>query len=398
MSMTTPEQFPRNEPGLLLFLPWEFDLLGGVDVAVDRLYGFLVRRLGRRVYIGIHDWNLSGLMHDGEGRAFLHLNSPGPEAGGLWLRARYVLTLLRRLPKLGRELKRNAITTVNFHYVTDTVLPVAILKATGAWRGRIVLSFHGSDARSIDPDSWIWRRIARCADAVTACSRELANRLRDTGLFAVPITVIPNGIDTRDFEALSKSVANPLDRRRVGGYFLNIGSFVPAKGQDTVLQAFAKIAGDWPGPPGLVFVGNALDGSWLASLRALALSLGVADRVVFLENLPLSGVAALMRDATCLVHASHREGLPLVLLEAGAMSLPVVATPVGGIPEVIPSLEYGWLFPVGDVPRLASCLREVLTAPGMAAGKGSRLHDHVCANFSVESNGAGFDAVLVRPR
>jgi len=395
--MSRPERLACDKPGLLLFLPWEFDLLGGVDVAVDRLYGYLVRRLGRRAYIGIHDWDRGGLVRDTEGRAFLHLNSPGPEAGGLRSGGRYVLTLLRRLPKLARELERNAITTINFHYVTDTVLPVAILKAIGAWRGRIVLSFHGSDARSIDPDSWIWHRIARCADAVTACSGELANRLQGTGLFKVPVTVIPNGIDARGFEALSRSAANPLDRRQVGGYFLNVGSFVPAKGQDTVLQAFANIAGDWPGP-GLVFAGNALDGSWLASLRALALSLGVSDRVVFLENLPLSGVAALMRDATCLVHGSHREGLPLVLLEAGALSLPVVATPVGGIPELLPTPGHGWLFPVGDVPCLASCLREVLTAPGVAAGKGSRLHDHVCANFSVESNGAGFDAVLVPPR
>ncbi len=375
----TPLRRTAREPRALLYLPWQFDLLGGVDVVVDRLWRGLERDNPGAALIGIQDWQAAGLATDAEGRRFLHLNLPEPPSATAHAAPRYLATLARRLPPLRRQLRRAEITVVNAHFPTLKVYPLALLKRWGLWRGRLVLSFHGSDVLGIAADLPAWRLIAAQTDAVTACSRSLAARIAATGLFsASAIRVIHNGIDCDRFAAQ----APPTDPAPPRPYLLQVGNFTPHKGQDILIAAFARIAPRFP-DLGLVLAGGTDNGVWLAQLTAQVAQLGLGGRVHFLENQSQAQIARLMREAVCLAHSARQEAFGLVIIEAGACGLPVVATAVGGIPEILATPDYGRLAPPDDPAALAAALESLLAAPEQAAVMGRNLRARVVAEFSV---------------
>ena len=113
----------RSSGGVLLFLPWVFDMLGGVDVVVDRLWHGIEQVNPGASAIGIQDWLQSGGHIDADGRRFLHLNLPAPDAGASEWNPRYALTLLRRLPATRRLLAERDIRVVNFHFPRLNVYP-----------------------------------------------------------------------------------------------------------------------------------------------------------------------------------------------------------------------------------------------------------------------------------
>jgi len=264
-----------------------------------------------------------------------------------------------------------------------------LLKRSGAWRGKLVLSFHGSDVGGIVPDSPRWQMIAEQTDAITACSAALARRIDELSLFRQPVQVIHNGIDCEHFQ--KQSDASPLPV--TGPYLLNVGNYVPMKAQDILLRAFAQIAPRYP-DLNIVCVGGTLNGLWLKGLTELVESKGLHERVVFLENQPQSRVASLMRSATCLVHTSHSESFGLVLIEAGACGAPIIATRVGGIPEIIPSDEFGVLFEDGDVDGLISALLSLMHRPESARIKAGNFYERVINVFSSDAMVTGYSKVL----
>lgn len=382
----------RQKGGVLLFLPWEFDLLGGVDVVADRLWRGLEQRIPGRALIGIQDWTLAGERQDEAGRRFLHLNFPAPASAGQPLSARYLMTLLRRAPAMLAELRRHQINIVNFHFPTLNAYPLAMLKRLGLWKGKIVLSFHGSDVGDVQPQDGAWRLIASECDGVTACSAALADRVAALGLFPrESVDVVYNGIDCERFQ----SIAEALDDRIPSRFVLNVGNYVANKAQNVLLDAFALLAADHP-DLGLVMVGGTDRGEWLQALKEQALRLGLADRVLFLENLPQSGVAWLMRKALCLAHASHHEAFGLVVIEAGACGLPVVATRVGGIPEIVTSGQDGLLVEAGDSRAMAQAIRTVLNDAGASADRAGRLRERIRQRFSDGATTGGYVDVYLR--
>lgn len=373
-----------SSPGrVLLYVPWQFDMLGGVDVVVDRLWHAMEARSPGTTCIGIQDCHYQGERSDGEGRRFLHLNMPPPATDAYGVR--YVVTLARRLPPLLGRLRRQRFETVNVHFPTTHALGLALLKRHRLWKGRIVLSFHGSDVDAVDANSATWQRIAEQADAVTACSKALAQRIEALRLFKVPVQVIHNGIDGSSFLAGTRSGTLPCR----SPFIVNVGNFVPNKGQDILLAGFARIAAAYPELQ-LVCVGGTDNGRWLERLRTIAAELQIAQRVIFLENQPQAAVASLMEQACCLVHAAHRESFGLVLIEAGIAGTPLVAAQVGGIPEIVPSEEFGLLFEDGNVAALAKRMRETLDFPERAAARSLRLQERVRQHFSAESMLSGY--------
>lgn len=166
-------------------------------------------------------------------------------------------------------------------------------------------------------------------------------------------------LNAADAEEVTRGAGREAFQRQVGlsASDLAIGCFgrlSSEKGQDVLLEAFARIAPDVPAAR-LVLVG---DGPDEASLRARARELNVQDRVVF------AGYYAGMRDCfdsiQLLVIPSRSEGLPNVLLEAMALGVPVVATSVGAIPEVLSDSTCGWVVRPGEVAQLETALRDAL--------------------------------------
>lgn len=377
-SPSLPERSPPTSDGnILLYLPWEFDMLGGVDVVVDRLWKGLEKTIPGRAIIGIQDWHFHGEKTDAEGRRFLHLNLPAPPSANGLAAWRYRLTLAKRIPQLLRTLRQQRITTINVHFPTQNSYVLALLKQYGVWQGRLVLSFHGSDVNDIDLASPHWRLIARHTDAITACSAALAKRVDDLRLFGMPTTVIYNGIDSQSFA----DQAGPLPEGIRTPYILNVGNYVPRKGQDVLLKAFAKISEDIS-ELSLICVGGTDNGSWLGELKALAAHLNITNRVILLENQPQSSIAALMKSAICLAHTAHNEPFGLVLIEAGACKTPIIATKVGGIPEIIPSDSYGLCFSDGNIDELASLLLQIINDPKKSNERSSCFHKRIEGFFS----------------
>lgn len=374
-------EMAKDEPGkVLLYLPWEFDMLGGVDVVVERLWRGMENRFPGMASIGIQDWIHRGKRTDEQGRKFLHLNLPAPPSAHGRLPFRYILTLLRRLVSAQHDLRIHNITTVNIHFPTLNAYPLALLKFFGLWRGKLVLSFHGSDVSAIATDSPRWKIIAKQTNAITACSAALASRIEELELFNQPVHVIHNGIDSENFTRNCAPVQSHID----APYLLNVGNYVPRKAQDALIIAFTRVAREYP-ELNIVFVGGTDNGNWLKHLKELVAELNIRNRVIFLENQAQNQVASLMSNATCLVHTAKSEPFGLVLIEAGACKTPVIATRVGGIPEIIPSSDFGLLFSNGDIDELTAAISDTLNSPDHAKTRGINLQQRVSNQFSAKS-------------
>ena len=173
---------------------------------------------------------------------------------------------------------------------------------------------------------------------------------RDAGLAARVgsrdgYVVIPNGIDLERFARAPEPVA---------GRVLVVGRFAPPKRHDLVLRAFADVHERFPGSE-LWFVG---DGDDRPASEQLAAELGVQGATRFLgvrEDVP-----ELLAQAACVVLASDYEGCPLSVIEAMAAGVPVVATSVGGVPEVVRDGVTGILAEPGRPDGLARGLAELL--------------------------------------
>lgn len=178
---------------------------------------------------------------------------------------------------------------------------------------------------------------------------------------AVPATkmmVVPNGIDTVRFER--NLCARGRLRAELGlehqFVWLAVGRLVKAKAYDTMLRAFARFAPDTAAT--LLICGH---GSLREELVALRDELALADRVQFLGL--RSDIPEVMSAADGFVLSSDSEGLPLVLLQAAACSLPIVATDVGGNGEAVIDGENGYLVPPGDSAALARAMSRLAALP-----------------------------------
>ena len=200
--------------------------------------------------------------------------------------------------------------------------------------------------------------------AYAAVSQAAAEALRQAGVPADRIQLVPSAVGP----AFRPRVAVPLGTSVIGC----VAALVPGKGLDALLEAVARLSSDRPALE-LRLIG---DGPERPALAALAQRLGITDRVRFIGALRTpQEVARALVGFDLFALASQAEGLPTALLEAMAVGVPVIATAVGGIPEVLRDGETGRLVPVGDAAALAKVLAELLgDASGRARlAKGARV-------------------------
>ena len=189
----------------------------------------------------------------------------------------------------------------------------------------------------------------RQARRVVVPSTYLGRLVYRWGIPADRVTVIYNAVDG----------APCPPRLRSGGMVATVCRLVPWKGVDGILRALSGLP-----EASLVIVG---DGPSRDDLVAVAASCAVEDRVRFLGEVPTGEVAACLAAADLFVLNSTYEGLPHVVLEAMLAGVPVVATAVGGTPEVVTHEETGLLVPASDDQALASAMRRLLADPDLGA-------------------------------
>ena len=215
-----------------------------------------------------------------------------------------------------------------------------------------VLIAQGSDVHrylnSAPRKTAILEAVKRSAGVITR-SRSLATLLSKAGAAPQQLHSIHNGTDVSLFHPGEAS-------NNATKTVLFVGNLLPVKNPDLLLRSFAKLST----PAQLVIAGK---GPLRPQLETQAAALGIANRVEFLGPQLAPQIAEQMRRADVLCMSSLNEGLPNVVIEAMASGLPVVATDVGGIHEVIDAPWKGTLVPSGDETALTQALDHALAQP-----------------------------------
>jgi glycosyltransferase involved in cell wall biosynthesis len=229
---------------------------------------------------------------------------------------------------------------------------------------------------------WVYRLTNGLADQMTIVSQAAADRFVNEGIIPRELlTVVPNGVDTERFRAVPVEARRRL-RETMGleraFVWIAVGRFDPPKDYPTMLRAFATLRARAPEAV-LLLVGR---GSLQTETESLARELGLTDRVRFLGV--RHDVPELMSAADGYVMSSAWEGMPVVLLEAAAAGLPIVATAVGGNREVVCDQESGFLVPPGDPDALGEAMvRLSASSDDQRRAMGERGREHVRARYDL---------------
>jgi glycosyltransferase involved in cell wall biosynthesis len=276
-------------------------------------------------------------------------------------------------PSLGRAVaaaaRAHGATVLHCHHYSPFVY--GCLARLWAPRLRVLFTEHGrlSDTGPSPKRRLANALLARIPAGVFAVSEDLREHLAGEGFREGTTRVIYNGID---LGRPPDSDARPRLRHELGvaDETLVVGTIArldPVKDLATLLQAVSRLSRELP--VALVVVG---DGAERDTLAALANTLGIADRVALMGH--RDDAREWLRACDIYVNSSISEGVSLTILEAMAAELPVIATRVGGTPEVV-TADCGRLVPSRNVDALTSALRELALDAGArrALGRAGRF-------------------------
>lgn len=235
-------------------------------------------------------------------------------------------------------------------------------------RSALVITPHSDPGRP-SPEKRAFDRIVplatlRRADRVIALTESERRYLVRLGVARDRIAVIPNGVDTTEFASFAPRSSGDGQVR-----LLFAGRCYPEqKGLAVLMKALASLR-DVPGLS-LRVVGEDWGGH--SVVRSFARTLGLEDRVVLVGRVDRASLLEEFRRADVFVLPSLFDSFPIAILEAMAAALPVVATRVGGVPDVVEDGQSGLLVPPGEPAALAEGLRLLAREPGTRRAMGRR--------------------------
>lgn len=305
------------------------------------------------------------------------------EARRLGLAAERVLLRNLRLaldvPREARRLRRLGVGLVHSHGYKATVYG-RLLRAL--WPVPMTATCHlwfmdRSAPAKMRAMVALEQRLYRRFGSVVAVSGEIRDTLVRSGVDPGRVCVIANGIPL-EADATNQQAGESAGVLRAAlgvpaGAFLvlNAGRLTAQKDQTTLLRSLSQLpAGDRP-----VHLVVAGDGELREKLAALAAAPALAGRVRLLGF--RQDVAQLLRAADAFALPSLDEGMPMILLEAAAAGLPLVATPVGDVPRLVRDGHSGLLVPCGDAAALAAALGRLRDDPELAARLGAAAREEV---------------------
>jgi teichuronic acid biosynthesis glycosyltransferase TuaC len=301
-------------------------------------------------------------------RSFLYERNEFAVANDDDLRVTYVR--YPAVPFLTRPLNGIAAARRLFEYVADfrpdvvlsyCIYPDAFAAISVARKlgVPVIAGARGSDLLRIS-DAFTRHQIKRAlqwCDYVIAVSSELISKAVELGACKDRTRVIPNGCETSIFFPAERDEAKRELALPNGCQLVTfVGRLVRLKGLSELLTAFKSLLGAHPSLV-LACIG---DGPLMPELRELCATMGIQDRVYFTGNLPATAVARWLAASDLFCLPSHSEGCPSAVIEALACGRPVVATDVGGIPDLIrPSC--GILVPPKNSGALQSAIGKALS-------------------------------------
>lgn len=360
--------YPRTEQDIIA--PWLVELLkrlreAGHDVEV---FTAAYRGAGDHVYAGIPVHRFRYFFARWE--TLTHEESaPDRMRRSLLYRLMPICFVLAGMIAVWRLCRRERYDVIHVHWP----VPLGLWgwAARRARRAALVVTFYGIELRWVKRSlpflKGFVRRVARGADRVVAISSATAREIRE--LVDVPVVVIPYTT------TLPPRVAARASAARDGLTLLFVGRLVELKGVAYLIEAAARLRGRVAAR--LVVVGIGPD---RRRLETLARSLGVADVVEFRDKVPDAELQQAYATTDVLVLPSildargDTEGLGVVLLDAMSCGIPVIASRVGGIPDIIVDGESGVLVPPADAGALADAIERLARDPAYARrlGEGGR--------------------------
>jgi len=302
-----------------------------------------------------------------EGITHFTLPLPMPPRSRLHLKA--LAVFMARLPvalhSLWRLMRDSRVDLVSLQTLNPSWSLFSLLRLVGG--PRYVVSLRGSDVHTFQHKRWIDKALMRFvlfgAAGITSNSKALLDSAARVlpGLL-VNARVIHNGLNTNAIRAAAYDVGSALtDCAAWRPYMICIGSLDEVKGQDLLVRAWGKSLAPSCGWK-LVLVG---EGPWYNEVLGAVRQANACDSVVLVGSLANAQALSLLRHAAALVLPSRHEGFGNVLVEAAALSKPVLAFAVGGVPEIVNHGENGLLVKPGSLDEMARGIEELAESAGL---------------------------------
>jgi N-acetyl-alpha-D-glucosaminyl L-malate synthase BshA len=312
----------------------------------------------------------------------LHFERVSTPAYPLFREPQYLLALTSTIVRVACD---HDLDIVHAHY--------AVPHATAAYLGeqiltsqlgesalRTVTTLHGTDITLVGADPSYRSVVAFSIEqshGVTAVSESLRRNTIETLGIRRPISVIPNFLDCGHYRRRRQADLRDRLRSGDGPIVMHMSNFRPVKRAGTVLDVFERIRRRMPAT--LVFIG---DGPERAGIEARARASSIAADVLFegeqQDPVPLLSCADLF------LLPSSQESFGMAALEAMACEVPVVASRIGGLPELIDDGKTGFLCAMDDTDGMAACALEVLTNEARSAEVGKAAALSVSKRFCVD--------------
>ena len=320
-----------------------------------------------------HDIHVAAVLDEGKREpAFLRqLGDAGVHVHPIRLPRRAYMTERREVRRLCRKLAPDVVHT---HSDRPDVLDAPVARRLGI---PTVTTLHGSSKMGGKATvyEWIQLRTLRHFSGVIVVSEPLVREARQYGVAADRIHLIPNAWSPRDLVLEKREAREALGialRVPIIGW---VGRLIPVKGPDVFVESLARLRSCWWHA---VIIG---DGPSRAATEALAQTLGIRDRITFLGALP--NAAPYFSAFDVFVLSSRSEGTPITVFEAMAARVPIIATKVGGVPQVLADTD-ATLVDAADASALATQIDAALDPRRGARDVTSRAAARLTAQYGVE--------------
>jgi glycosyltransferase involved in cell wall biosynthesis len=277
--------------------------------------------------------------------------------------------------------RKNKYDIIHTHWP----LPHAVFGyvASKVCKAKHVLYFHGVELMWVKKELPFLKPFLRwaikSADAVMCNSSHTAHLIKE--VYNREINIIPSGQSAKPDIKIEEPVEKPRDSQAKS--ILYVGRLVERKGVRYLIQAYAEIINEINARVFIVGMGQEME-----SLKRLTVELGVKDKINFLGQISAQELDQCYRNASVFVLPAiidakgDTEGLGVVLIEALTYKLPVIASGVGGIVDVIKDNETGILVPEKDTDALAHALLKVMKNDKYAASLGERGYQFVNEKYN----------------
>ncbi len=344
----------------------------------ERQFTYVTKSLNRSLF----DIHVGCLSREGEFLKDIEaLNVPISEYR---ISSLYSASMVRRQWAFAQDLRKNGVQLVHAYGFYPNVFSIPAARLAGCVAIASVRD-TGAFSSQIKLRALVQRTACRFADSVIANSMAVRDWLVSLGMNEKQIAVIPNGIAvpaeipfSRDFPIRREFGIDPQAPVIAAVCRLNKN-----KGVEYFLEAALTVSKRFPAARFLVVGASYFEPQYKVSLERLAAEMNLKDRVIFTGE--RNDVPKLLQEIDLSVLPSMSEGLSNSLLEAMAAHVPVVATNVGGNPEIVHNGKTGLLVPPRDADALANAMIRILESPRLADEFGKAGHDYVRTNFSLDA-------------